>query len=278
MTSTTTTGTPQPGQGLVPRRSAVLAFAALVPPVVAVGMHLLGATVVTAVLVLVLVVVAASASGLRSAGVVAALAAGLSFDFFLVEPVLSFTIAEPEEVEATVLLLLTGLAVSEIALWGRRQQARASRRSGYLDGVLRTADVVAARPADPRELAVQVADQVRDLLGADDCRFEPAVTTPGRRAAASATVLERDGSVTRHGTAVDVDREGLPTDDLLQLEVASGGTVHGRFLVGAATRVVRPSVEQRRVAALLADQVAAAYGAAGTGSAPATVAAPPAGG
>lgn len=268
-----TAATPRSGQELVPRRSAVLAFAVLAPPVAAIGMHLLDVTAVTAVLVLVLLVVAAAASGLRAAGVVAALAAGLSFDFFLVEPVLSFTIAEPEEVEGTVLLLLTGLAVSEIALWGRRQQARASRRSGYLDGVLRTADVVAARPADPGLLAVQVADQVRELLGADDCRYEPARTVPGRRPSASATVLERDGSVTRRGAVIDVDRQGLPTDDLVQLEVSGGGTVHGRFLVSAATRVVRPSVEQRRVAALLADQVGAAFAP----GAPPAVAPPPAG-
>lgn len=245
-----------------PRSSLVLGFALLAPPAVAAGLHLLGdrVTSTTAVLVLVLVVVATSASGLRGAGLAAALSAGVWFDFFLVEPRLSLTIADPDEVETTVLLLVTGLSVSEIALWGRRQQARASRRSGYLDGVLRTADVVAAGPADPAGLARQVAGQLVDLLGAADCRFEPA----GRReGGTSATVLHRDGSVTRHGAPLDVDRHGLPTDDLVALDVGRDGTRYGRFLLAASTRVVRPSAQQRRVAALLADQVAAAFAARG---------------
>lgn len=253
-----------------PRPSLVLGFAVLAPPAVAAGLHLLGdrVTATTAVLVLVLVVVATSASGLRGAGLAAALSAGVWFDFFLVAPRLSLTIADPDEVETTVLLLLTGLAVSEIALWGRRQQARASRRSGYLDGVLRAADGAAAGPADPADLARQVARQVVDLLGVADCRFEPA---GGRDRATSATVLHRDGSVTRHGAPLDVDRHGLPTDDLVTLDVAHDGVRYGRFLLAASTRVVRPSAQQRRVAALLADQVAGAFAARGV---PARVAGP----
>lgn len=126
--------------------------------------------------------------------------------------------------------------------------------------MLRTADVVAAGPADPAGLARQVAGQLVDLLGVADCRFEPA----GRReGGTSATVLLCDGSVTRYGAPLDVDRHGLPTDDLVALDVGRDGTRYGRFLLAASTRVVRPSAQQRRVAALLADQVAAAFAARG---------------
>jgi hypothetical protein len=60
-------------------------------------------------------------------------------------------VSNPDDVEALVLLLAVGLAVTELALWGRRQQAGSSRPRGYLDGVLSTAEEVAGPDADPRD-------------------------------------------------------------------------------------------------------------------------------
>jgi K+-sensing histidine kinase KdpD len=236
-----------------PRTSVVVGFALLAPPLVAGALHLLGEAVTPAVgaLVLVLVVVAAAASGIRIAGVLAAVSAGVLFDFFLTAPRLSLTIVDRDDVEVMVLLLLVGLAVTEIALWGRRQQARASRQAGYLAGVLRTADLVALHDASPQALTDEVAARITDVLGVDGCRFEP---TDGRHAA-SATALHRDGSVTQRDVRIDVDRHGLPTDDLLALPVEHDGVPLGRFLVTSSTRHARPTVEQRRVAVTLADQV-----------------------
>lgn len=258
-----------------PRTSAVLAFALLAPAAVAGVLYLVDDEVTTAAgaLVLVLVVVIAAASGLRSAGVVAALSAGVWFDFFRTEPYLSLTVVDREDVEVTVLLLVVGLAVTEVALWGRRQQARASRRAGYLDGVLRTADLVALRDTAPEVLTGEVAERITEVLGIDDCRYEPPTDGPARaarlpRPARSATTLHRDGSLTRDGAPFAADRIGLPTDDLVALPVEHGGVGYGRFLLTASTRVARPSVEQRRVAATLADQVGArlALGAEGAGA------------
>ncbi|MGZ5400135.1 MAG: DUF4118 domain-containing protein, partial [Nocardioides sp.] len=104
-------------------------------------------TAATAVLVLVLWVVAAAASGDRLAGLLAALSGAVWFDFFLTEPYQRFTIADSDDIEATVLLVLIGVCVTEIALWGHRQQRRAARSSGYLEGVLGAAKVVAAGEA-----------------------------------------------------------------------------------------------------------------------------------
>lgn len=230
-----------------------MAFA-LVAPFAAAGLlHLAGerVTVAAGALTLVLVVVVVAARGMRTAGVLAALSAGAWFDFFLTEPFLSFTVLDRDDVEVTVLLLVAGLAVTEIALWGRRQQARASRRAGYLDGVLRVADLVALHDSSPEALADQVATRITEVLGIDACRFEP----QDRRQARSATVLHRDGSVTQRQASVDVDRHGLPTDDLVSLAVEHAGVVHGRFLLTSSTRHARPTLEQRRVAATLADQV-----------------------
>ena len=70
--------------------------------------------------------------------------------------------------------------------------------------------------------------------------------------------LNNDATVTYNGRPFDVGRLGLPTDTEIALPVQSGGVVRGRFLLVAATRVVRPTVEQLRVAIALSDQVGAA--------------------
>ena len=61
-----------------------------------------------AALVLMIVVVAVAALGGRVAGVVTALAAVVSFDFFHTEPYLSLTIDSRDDIETTVLLLIAG--------------------------------------------------------------------------------------------------------------------------------------------------------------------------
>lgn len=204
-----------------------------------------------AALGLVLLVVAAAATGIRLAGVVAAVSAAAWFNFFLTQPYYRFTIYNPADIETAVLLLLVGIAVTEIALWGRRRQAEASRQEGYLRGVVQTASLVAAGGSSTEALIQHVSDQLIEVLGIDSCRFDPA----GGQAYAR---LESDGSIVQGGRTVDVERHGLPTNSSIELSVQHAGTVHGRFLLTAATRIVRPSLEQRQVAVTLADQVAAA--------------------
>jgi K+-sensing histidine kinase KdpD len=204
-------------------------------------------------LILVLVVVAVAATGDRIAGFVAALSCGAWFDVFLTEPYGRLTIKSREDVEITILLVFVGVFVTEIALWGHRQQARASRRAGYLDGVLDTSKIIAGSTASPSALITHVAGQIVQLLNIDDCYFVPGAS-PGTEDA----TLDHDGNVVRRGRRVNVERDGLPTDELIGLVVRQGDVVHGQYVLTAATRVVRPSIEQRRVAVLLADQVGSA--------------------
>lgn len=209
-------------------------------------------TSATAVLVLVLWVVAAAATGDRFAGTLAALSGGVWFDFFLTEPYRQFTITDPDDLEATVLLALIGVAVTEIALWGHRQQGRAARRSGYLEGVLGAARIASQGDTPASTLVDVVGGQITHVLGADGCRFVAGPVHDPRIA-----LLDHDGVLTRGDHTVDVDKVGLPHDEYVALPVRRGSRVIGHFLVTATTKLTYPSTERRQVAVLLADQVAA---------------------
>lgn len=212
-------------------------------------------TAATAALVLVLLVVAAAATGDRVAGFAAALSSAAWFDFFLTEPYNTFAIRDPDDIEIAVLLVVIGAAVTEVALWGRRQQERASRRAGYLDGVLRTAEAISVHDESPQAVVETVAGQIADVLGVSRCRFVAGPVKDVRLA-----LLEHDGSVIRNGHPVRVERDGLPTDEETALLVRRGGETLGHFVLTSASDIVRPSSEQRRVAILLADQVGAVLG------------------
>ena len=160
-------------------------------------------TAATGVLVLVLIVVGAAATGDRPAGLLAAVSAGAWFDFFLVPPYNTFTIDNRDDIETAVLLVLISVAVTEVALWGRRQQARASRRSGYLDGVLSAARAVADGTVPAAAVTAHVAGQIADVLDADSATFVAGPVHDSRVA-----VLDHDGIVSRAGRPIDVQRVG----------------------------------------------------------------------
>jgi len=101
-----------------------------------------------------------------------------------------------------------------------------------------------------------VSRQITDVLGADECRFVEG-PVPDTRIA----VLDHDGDVTRGDHTVDVDRVGMPSNDYVAIPVRRGSRVVGHFLVTATSQVTYPTAEQRRVAVLLADQVAVAVDA-----------------
>jgi K+-sensing histidine kinase KdpD len=208
-------------------------------------------TAATSVLILVVWVVGAAATGDRLAGVLAAVSAGAWFDFFLTQPYLRFTINDADDIEATVLLVVIGLGVSEIAQWGYRQQRQAVRRSAYLDGVLGAARAAAEGNVPKASVVEVVARQISEVLGADTCRY---VEGPVRDARVA--VLDHDGTLTRGGHPVDVDRVGLPTDEYVAALVRRGPDVAGHFLLTATSHLSYPTAEARRVAVLLADQVA----------------------
>jgi hypothetical protein len=202
----------------------------------------------TAAMVLVLTVVAAAATGDRVAGIIAALAAAGAFDFFLTEPYYSFSIHHRDDLELALALVVVGLAVTEIALWGRRQQAAAQRRDGYISGLTQLLDL----PPDTTEhaRADAIGTAITTVLGADRCAW-----VAGHPQWNDA-VIGPDGQVTTGGRRLRVERVGLPTDGYTAVVVRSGADVVGHFRVTASTHVARPTTEQLRVAVLLADRMA----------------------
>lgn len=204
-----------------------------------------------AALVLILVVVAVAAIGYRLAGVLAAVSAAAWFDFLLTRPYEQFAITRAADIETTVLILVIGMAVTEIAVWGRRQHVAASRRAGYLEGINAAAEAVAVG-GSPSALIDQVCAQLTRLLTLRSCRFEYGVAGLGRPAR-----LQHDGRLVPAG-ASDVERDGLPGDT--ELLVENHGILQGRLLMSPQPGS-RATLEQRLVAVAFADQVGAALAA-----------------
>jgi K+-sensing histidine kinase KdpD len=225
--------------------------AALLPVAVGALLALLreGMNQSTAAMVLVLTVVAAAASGDRVAGIVAALSAAGSFDFFLTEPYYSFSIHQRDDLTLAIVLVVVGLAVTEIALWGRRQQAAALRRDGYIQGLTHLLDLPSDTSEKARADAISTA--ITRTLGADRSEWVPA------HPSGLDAVVEPEGQVRARGRLLAVARAGLPTESCTAVPVTRSGVPLGHFRVVSSTHVARPTVEQLRVAVLLADRMSA---------------------
>ncbi len=231
-----------------------LATAVILPPVVCLVLVPLrsssGFESTNAALLLVVVVVAVAALGNRIAGAVAALSSGVWFDFFLTRPYQRFTIAKTSDLVTAALLLVVGLSVTQLAVWGRREQVRASRDEGYLAGMF-TASATSARGVSSVSALVEgTCRQLVDLLGLESCRFDYGTGLGYPR-------LTRDGTVKWERRPWDVAQRGLPMDKETELLVQSGGSFRGRFLLTAGPQS-RPSSTQILVATTLADAVGAA--------------------
>ncbi|HSR84487.1 MAG TPA: DUF4118 domain-containing protein [Streptosporangiaceae bacterium] len=203
---------------------------------------------------MILLVVAVAAAGSRLAGYVAALSAATWFDFFLTLPYERFTINRATDIETTVLVLVIGIAVTEIAVWGRRQHAAASRRAGYLDGINDAARAVATGAA-PATFTDRMAESLTQLLNLRSCQFQYGIAGIGQPAR-----LRTDGTVVFEAQTYNLRDVSLPEDTDIELLVESGGRLQGRFLMRPepGTPLTR---EQLLVAVALADQAGAALAA-----------------
>ena len=205
-----------------------------------------------AALAMILIVVAVAAAGNRLAGFVAAVSAAAWFDFFLTRPYETFNINRAADIETTVLLVVIGAAVTEIAVWGRQQHTAASRRAGYLDGINDAARAVAAGDS-PSAVVDRIGAGLIQLLSLRSCEFQY-----GRAGIGGPARLEHDGTVTFSGQPYEPGGEWPPGVGL-ELLVESGGRLRGRFLMQPGQQW--PAREQLLVAVALADQAGAALAA-----------------
>ncbi len=233
---------------LLPRPVAILG-ALIAPLIVSALLSLLRGVLAntSAALILVLVIVAAACTGYRIAGFLAAVSCGVWFDFFLTAPYLRFSVADAADIETLIMLVLLGIAINEIIQWGRRYQARLNDRDTYLHALLAISD----RPSNEGTAWVDaVGTYLLTLLDLDACSWVDAIDDDVPR-------LDRDGGVRLRGQQLWVDQDGLPTVNTVALPIRPGDPASPGFILTAATHIARPSLEQRRLAGALADQVGA---------------------
>jgi K+-sensing histidine kinase KdpD len=201
-------------------------------------------------LILVVVVVAVAAAGRRLPGLVAAVTAGLAFDFLWAQPYYRLTIDDPSLIQTAVLLVVVGAAVSELAWLGQRARQQSAQSRGYLAGAV---DVVATfdPTTDPTTQIHLVERRVADMLDADSCTYHQGPIGTDPRTA----ILAPDGSLRIGERRINARRLGLPTDRTIAIPVTRGGRDHGYLSVTAATRWSRPTREQRQAAVLMAGQL-----------------------
>jgi hypothetical protein len=209
-------------------------------------------------LLLVVVVVAVACIGNRLAGALAAISAAVWFDFFFTLPYDRLTISHSADVATFVLLLVVGIAVSQLAAWTRRLRAETVADAGYFERIVDSA-ALTQRAGTPHDVIEGVREQLIAVLDLGDCRFEygKLLGQPPR--------LEPDGSVlTRYGH-YPVDESGLPAEEI-ELRTFSNGEYVGRFMMTPKPGS-KPSQRARLVAVALADLAGHAAGARSTAGA-----------
>jgi hypothetical protein len=206
-------------------------------------------------LLLVVAVVAVAAAGNRFAGALAAVSAAAWFDFFFTQPYERFTIRHSSDVTTFVLLLVVGVAVSQLAAWARHLKAVTIADAGYLARISQSA-ALSKSAGSPDEVVEHVRKELIGLLDLRDCRFEYGMLLgrPPR--------LEADGTVqTRYGHW-PADESGLP-DQEIELRAFGNGQYYGRFMMTPRPGS-RPPLQARLVAVTLAELAGYALGATAT--------------
>lgn len=200
-------------------------------------------------LVLVVCVLLGAVTGGRAAGVVTALVAAASFDFFHTRPYNSLKMADGNDIITTLLLLVVGLGVGGIAVRWRHVRAvrdderRQLRRLDRITGLISYGE-------QTDDLALAITAELIETLDLRECYFER------RPYLASFDRMERTGTATTGVHWYTRDGFELPRDGV-ELPVEGGGEVLGRFVL-LPTPGLGVSTGRRMIAIALADQLGAA--------------------
>ena len=123
-------------------------------------------------LVLVLVIVAAASFGAAPPGVTTSVVAALSFNFFHTQPYYSLRISDRFDIITTVLLVVVGLAVGEIAVLSHRHEVVADEHATGARHLERVAALVGAARERRRGLGRRAHGLIAEM-GLASCRFDP---------------------------------------------------------------------------------------------------------
>ncbi len=206
-----------------------------------------------AALLMVVIVVAVAAVGDRLAGIVAAVSAGVWFDFFLTKPYERFAISHRPDIETTVLLFVVGVAVSELTARGRHHRQAAAEESDHVAQLHSVARMM-AEGEDPQVVIARVEEVLATLLELRSCRYHP-----------ESAPNEHPGVISQKG---DVVLAGLRWNWLpgrVNLPVEYQGRGYGRFVL-VPTPGVPIARSRRLVAVALADEVGAVLAGAERGA------------
>jgi K+-sensing histidine kinase KdpD len=216
------------------RRAAWYVASFVVPVAVGIALVPFRTQLTSANLALIMVVAAvvvAAASNQIGASVACAVVTGFAYDFFLVVPYYSFTIAEPSEALTALLVLAVVATVGTVSSRFRRQRSITERREENLGLLYQLVDQV-ANAAATSALIETSTREIADLLGAPACTFEARTDVlDGPDTAGS--WINQIGEVRKDGELWDTDRSGLP-GPTLKLPVQSGGLDYGCFVITPA--------------------------------------------
>lgn len=194
-----------------------------------------------------LVVVAAAVAG-RLAGILTALAAAISFNFFHTEPYRTLRIDDREDFLTVLLILVVGIAVGEVALLLQREHAVSRAQAGSARDI-ESVVALLAEGAPTAEIWAGIRVALVAELGVADATFLP--TPPG----ADAPTIDRAGRLHPHAYRHAAGGFELPAGTHLPV-------VAGDRRLGAVVLTPTPgrgvSLDQRRLAVALSDVLALA--------------------
>lgn len=197
-------------------------------------------------LVLVLIIIGAAYVGGRWAGGATALAAAISFDFFLTEPFRSLAIKSYEDIITTILLFCVGIAVGQIAR--SRRAARALEQQGVEDiaGIHRVTRLT-ADGTNLYSVIAAVEHEVAEVLDLASCSFDALAPDPPR------PELAPDGHI--DAPYVHVGEGFVLPPEGVAIAVRSGGRSLGWLVGEPSAPLVGISRERRRTALVLAEHL-----------------------
>jgi hypothetical protein len=181
------------------------------------------------------------------AGVVTALGAVVSFDFFMTEPYLSLTIDSRDDVETTILLLVAGVFVGTLAARQRVARWRAGSASAEIRRIHRVAEA-ASSGADAAAVIATAQVELCGLLSLREARFEgrPYRDDPTYPRLARNGHLEvqrtMHDAMGAHGGGFELPRDGTA------IPVLARGHEVGRFVLlptpGTGTSMRTPTIDR----------------------------------